>query len=471
VYADMASVTAFMRDLFDDPNMGAQFAAAKIGLALTFTRRSSEHELAFAFELKERLPRVWAQFANGVIDRLRARTIANGTSHVSMAAAREPADRILERAPELTTGQIAARLRRLCLESDPEDAARRYDRAVSERRVTVEQNPSGTGNLYACDLPADRLAAIRRRSTTSPQASSLRARPAPWISSAPMSSSTSSKAPGRTPVRPVVLSTSRSILRHSPACATRRARCAARADHRRHRSSNGRRLPRRRVAVDGHRRYRRCDSQWRIAAARRRLCAATWRRDAVTVLFPAAECRPPDPISIIASHGLSHGAPGSGTSLPCAATTTRFDTCLVGATASKLKAPSPGVLPYGTPIPDAAHPEHRAPGMRQPIRRRVAETFPSGRGLVPPDGSVPPQGEGSRAGAAKLRSLVRGLVLPWKLWRCYHDHGLLSQPDRSDQLVRNTSGPAAYTSITRSSRWITSPPTIDECRPAASRTA
>ncbi len=163
VYAAMASVTDCMRDLFGDPVTGIQSAAAEIELALTLTRRAADAELAFALDLERRLPQVWDRFVAGDIDRRRARTIVHGVAHLPVAAARNIADHILVQAPDLTTGQIAARMRRLCLRTDADDAVRRYEHAVSERRISVAQNPSGTGNLTAYDLPADRVTAIRQR--------------------------------------------------------------------------------------------------------------------------------------------------------------------------------------------------------------------------------------------------------------------------------------------------------------------
>lgn len=163
VYADMASVTVFMRNVEDDVNVGAHAAAAEIRLALNLTRRATETELAMALDLTERLPSVWDAFAAGEIDMRRARCIAHCTAHVPMAQARLIADEVLLDAAEMTTGEIAARLRRMCLTSEPDDAAQRYEDAVASRRITVEQNPDGTGNLFACDLPADRLTAIQRR--------------------------------------------------------------------------------------------------------------------------------------------------------------------------------------------------------------------------------------------------------------------------------------------------------------------
>ena len=103
-----------------------------------------------------RPPEVLAALAAGAIDLARARVIGDGTSHLDEAAARAIADIILPEAGELTTGELAARLRRLCLQADPEAGRRRYEAAVADRHVYARPNPEGTGNLYGIDLPADR---------------------------------------------------------------------------------------------------------------------------------------------------------------------------------------------------------------------------------------------------------------------------------------------------------------------------
>jgi hypothetical protein len=71
--------------------------------------------------------------------------------------------RIIERAPGLTTGQLRARLRRLCLEVDPDHAARRLERAVADRRVVTQSHPDGTVELCALGLAPDKAAAATER--------------------------------------------------------------------------------------------------------------------------------------------------------------------------------------------------------------------------------------------------------------------------------------------------------------------
>ena len=163
VYADMASVADVLADENEKPVWTLDAAAAEIRAALTLTRRAADAELAFALELEERLPRVAQTLRAGVIDVRRAKTIVYQTTHLPPDTARAVVDRIIDRAPDLTTGQLAARLRRLCIDADPDEAQRRYEDAVAERRVVAEPTDSGTANLLGLDLPPHRVAAVTRR--------------------------------------------------------------------------------------------------------------------------------------------------------------------------------------------------------------------------------------------------------------------------------------------------------------------
>jgi hypothetical protein len=70
---------------------------------------------------------------------------------------------VADRAGELTTGQLRALLRKVCLVADPQDTERRLHQAVVERRVVAEANPAGSANLLLMDLPPDAVAAARER--------------------------------------------------------------------------------------------------------------------------------------------------------------------------------------------------------------------------------------------------------------------------------------------------------------------
>ncbi len=168
--ARMATITEVAHSPNGDADSGVErsdvlveFASDDVGAALNLTRRAADNELGFALELRERLPKVWETLSQGRIDVRRARTIVQGTSHLSEDTARNVVERIIDRAPNLTTGQLAARIRRLCIETDPEEAKTRYENAREERRVVIEATTDGTADLHAYGLPADRAAAISKK--------------------------------------------------------------------------------------------------------------------------------------------------------------------------------------------------------------------------------------------------------------------------------------------------------------------
>jgi hypothetical protein len=163
VCESMASISRLMDEMEADPEIAHDAAAAELGAALHLTRRAADSDLALSLDLKERLPKVWEALASGRIDLRRARVIVQGTAHLSEEAAREVVVRILEAAARLTTGQLGALIRKVCVQADPEDANTRYGEAVDGRRIVVEPRVFGTAHLYGLDLPPDRVAAAMRR--------------------------------------------------------------------------------------------------------------------------------------------------------------------------------------------------------------------------------------------------------------------------------------------------------------------
>ncbi len=162
-----------------------QAAAAEIAAALRFTRRAANIEMTFALELKRRLPQVWDALCAGHIDVRRARVIVNTTLHLPIVGARDVVDLIIADATLLTTGQLAAKLRKLCIDVNPQDAQDRYEYAVADRRVVTEASDTGTASLLCLDPPPHRLAAGMNMSTTSPADFAVPAKPAPWTNSEP----------------------------------------------------------------------------------------------------------------------------------------------------------------------------------------------------------------------------------------------------------------------------------------------
>jgi Domain of unknown function (DUF222) len=155
--ADIAEVT---RRCGDDDVTG-EFAALEVGAALRLTRAAAQHEVAFAADVLGRLPRIGDLLGSGRIDGRRARVLADGTAHLDQQLARRVVADVADLAGDLTTGQLRALLRKLCLTADPEDTAKRLQRAVEDRRVVLEATSAGSANLVLLDLSPDLAAAAR----------------------------------------------------------------------------------------------------------------------------------------------------------------------------------------------------------------------------------------------------------------------------------------------------------------------
>jgi hypothetical protein len=89
--------------------------------------------------------------------------IIEETAHLTPAEAQTTVDQVIAKAANLTTGQLRVRLARLCMSVDPETATKRYSQGLEGRKVASGANPSGTGNIFATDLPAPLTAAAMRR--------------------------------------------------------------------------------------------------------------------------------------------------------------------------------------------------------------------------------------------------------------------------------------------------------------------
>jgi hypothetical protein len=165
VYTDMVSIADAYDAEYPDWSQAANAAcaAAEIRSALHLTRRAADIELSFALDLCRRLPQVHQMLMSGLIDARRAKTIDRGTCHLSIGAARGVVERIAQAAPRLTTGELAARIKKLCIEADQDEATKRYKRALSDRRIIAEPTVDGTANLLGLDLPPDKVAAVTRR--------------------------------------------------------------------------------------------------------------------------------------------------------------------------------------------------------------------------------------------------------------------------------------------------------------------
>ena len=145
-----------------------EFASVAVGAALHLTRRSAERTVDLALSLRQRLPQVWETLQTGQIDLDRAKVIDDETSGVDSATADEVAEKVLEAAATLTTGQLRARIQRLVLETDPQAAQQRYEQAVADRALIRDANPDGTADFRGVQLPPHKAAPPWPASTGTP---------------------------------------------------------------------------------------------------------------------------------------------------------------------------------------------------------------------------------------------------------------------------------------------------------------
>lgn len=164
VYRDMVAVFECWEQEGDPEEVDLSFATAEaeIGSALHLTRRATAGDLGFAWGLLA-LPVVFTALLCGRIDRRRAGVLVKGLCHLRPETARVISEEGIEKAARLTSGQLAAYLRKLIIEADPEEAKRRYEQALAERRIEIEASGDGTAHLNAYHLPAaEAVAALHR---------------------------------------------------------------------------------------------------------------------------------------------------------------------------------------------------------------------------------------------------------------------------------------------------------------------
>jgi hypothetical protein len=162
-YQNIAELADLMVEFDGEVEFGLDAAAMELRAALRLTRRMAEVEIDFAHVLKHRLPAVGHALWSGEIDVRRARVLVNGTEHLSESQAQQVVDEVIGRAPQLTTGELRAKVQKVCLEVEPEAAKKRYESALEERRLVREPTLDGTANIVLSDVtPARASAALDR---------------------------------------------------------------------------------------------------------------------------------------------------------------------------------------------------------------------------------------------------------------------------------------------------------------------
>ena len=142
----------------------AEHVDDELAAALTLTGRSAGRLLSVAVQLG-RLPAVSEAMSRGAVDWAKASLFADELASVGLASAREIAARLLPRAPDQTTGQLRAALRRAVLAADPDAAQRRQEDARQDTSVQAWSEPSGNWCLAGRELPAAETIAADQRLT------------------------------------------------------------------------------------------------------------------------------------------------------------------------------------------------------------------------------------------------------------------------------------------------------------------
>jgi hypothetical protein len=132
-----------------------------VGSALGYTRRKADYELSVALGLRLRLPAAQKALESGEIDTTKAALLNTETNHLDVVRAREVVDKILNVAPGLTTGQLKARITRMCMEADPDNARERMEYSLSQRKLVAEPNSEGTAALILSQCSPDDVYAAR----------------------------------------------------------------------------------------------------------------------------------------------------------------------------------------------------------------------------------------------------------------------------------------------------------------------
>ncbi len=168
-YRDMVAVADARGDADGDGvpiHVSDEAGGVEVASALTLTRRGGDIEMTMALGLFRRLPRLAGMLEAGIIDVSRVKVIERATGHLADAVARDVVDAVADVAPTLTTGELGARIRRLCIEVDPNDAQDRYETAVDGRRVVMTPTNDGAANLFGFDLAPGRVQAAMGRINT-----------------------------------------------------------------------------------------------------------------------------------------------------------------------------------------------------------------------------------------------------------------------------------------------------------------
>ena len=145
----------------DEPGRAvSEFAADEIAARLRITRRAADVRLALAMDLADRLPATRQALLDGRIDLTKARAIAQHTTGLSDSETRQAVEeRVLRRAGSQTASELRRSLLRAVAAADPQAVAKRREKAVAERFLSVYPLPDGMAEIVGV-LPAEDAMAV-----------------------------------------------------------------------------------------------------------------------------------------------------------------------------------------------------------------------------------------------------------------------------------------------------------------------
>ncbi|HEX5493521.1 MAG TPA: DUF222 domain-containing protein [Mycobacteriales bacterium] len=142
-----------------------EFVADEIAVELSVSRRVAENRVAQAVELTTRVPAVFAALQTGAVDLYRAKVITDATYRLDDATAARVATHVVDQVAGCNASEVRRVVRRAVLQSDPDGARRRQERARADRSVTLTPLDDGMAELTAL-LPAEQATAAYQRIDT-----------------------------------------------------------------------------------------------------------------------------------------------------------------------------------------------------------------------------------------------------------------------------------------------------------------
>jgi hypothetical protein len=162
LYADMYAVSwgepPVEDPLLRDPEDSAySWTETELAFALRWTRVTAGVRLDQARRMVEDLPAIHTALSTGSIDVPKALLIQDQVAVLEPELARRVVYTVLDKAPELTTGQLRAKLRRLVIAADPQAAEKAAKAEVKGRRVQKLIEANNLASLAGYDLAPFRV--------------------------------------------------------------------------------------------------------------------------------------------------------------------------------------------------------------------------------------------------------------------------------------------------------------------------